>query len=83
MIKIYGSPDCPYCKELKELLIKEGIEFTDVDVNLPENREECDKIFEITKSDMIPVARVNKQLFVPEVSFKSIKECFETMKKFL
>ena len=83
MIRIYSIPDCPYCTELKEILTQEGVEFTDVDVNLPENEEEYDKIHEMTKSDEVPTVLVNKQLLVPNVSFKSIREAADLTKKFL
>lgn len=83
MIRIYSIPECPYCTELKEILTNEGVEFTDVDVNLPENEEEYDKIHEMTKSDEVPIVLVNKQLLVPNVSFKSIREAADLTKKFL
>ena len=78
---IYTIDSCPYCTELKEILTKEGVEFTDINVNLPENEKEYDKIYELTKSEMVPIIRVGKQLLVPEVSFKSIKEAAELAKK--
>ena len=40
---IYTIDSCPYCTELKEILTKEGVEFTDINVNLPENEKEYDK----------------------------------------
>jgi glutaredoxin 3 len=83
MIRLYTIPECPYCTELKDLLIKEGIEFTEVNVNLPENQDEYNRLHEITKSDDVPVVKVGKQLLVPNISFKSIKEGFELTKKFL
>jgi glutaredoxin len=83
MIRIYSIPQCPYCTELKEILTNEGIEFTDVNVDLPENEEEYNKIYEITKAEEVPIILVNKQLLVPNVSFKSIKEAANLTKKFL
>ena len=83
MIRIYSIPDCPYCTELKEILTQEGVEFTDVDVNLPENEEEYNQIHEMTKSDDVPIVLVKKQLLVPNVSFKSIREAADLTKKFL
>lgn len=83
MIRIYSIPDCPYCTELKEILTKEGVEFTDVDVNLPENEEEYNQVHEMTKSEEVPIVLVNKQLLVPNVSFKSIREAADLTKKFL
>ena len=83
MIRIYSIPECPYCTELKEILTQEGVEFTDVDVNLPENEEEYNQIYEMTKSDEVPIVLVKKQLLVPNVSFKSIREAADLTKKFL
>lgn len=83
MIRIYSIPECPYCTELKEILSAEGVEFTDVNVNLPENEEEYNKIHEITQSEEVPIVRVNNQLLVPNVSFQSIREAAELTKRFL
>ena len=83
MVKVYSIPECPYCTELKDILTKEGIEFTDVNVNLPENEAEYNKLHEITKSDDVPIVKVGKQLLVPNVSFRSIREAADLTKKFL
>lgn len=83
MVKIYSIPECPYCTELKDILTKEGIEFVDVNVNLPENEAEYNKLHEITKSDDVPIVKVGKQLLVPNVSFRSIREAADLTKKFL
>ena len=83
MVTVYGFSACPYCKELKELLTKEGIQFIDVDIDLPENQEEFNKIMEISGADEVPIVKVGTQLLVPNVSFQSIKEAAELTKKFL
>lgn len=83
MVTIYTFPECPYCTELKEILITEGVKFTDVNVNLPENENEFNKIIEISKAEEVPVIKVGKQLLVPNVSFKSIREAADLTKKFL
>ena len=83
MIRIYTIPKCIYCNELKEILTKEGVQFEDVNVMLPENQGEYNKLHEITKSDDVPIIKVGKQLLVPNVSFKSIREAADLTKKFL
>jgi glutaredoxin len=82
-MKIYSIPECPYCNELKTILTQEGIEFIDINVSLPENDAEYQKLHEITKSDDVPIIRVGKNLLVPNVSFHSIREGADLAKKFL
>jgi len=83
MVRIYSIPDCPYCNELKEILTKEGVEFVDINVDTPENEKEYDKVYEITKSEMVPIVLVGTQFLVPNVSFQSIREAADLTKKFL
>ena len=83
MVRIYSIPNCPYCAELKTILTEEGVEFIDIDVNLPENEKEYNQLYEIIKSDDVPVVKVGKQLLVPNVSFHSIRQAADLTKKFL
>jgi len=83
MVTVYGFNECPYCKELKELLTNEGIQFIYVDVDLPENEEEFNKIMEVSKAEEVPIVKVGQQLLVPNVSFTSIKEASLLVIKFL
>jgi len=75
--------DCSYCEELKGFLDGENIEYTDVDINKEENKEESDTVFKITNTNSVPIVRVENQLLAPDVSFSSIEECFELIKKFM
>lgn len=83
MVTIYGFKDCPYCTELKEILTNDGISFRDVDITIPENEKEFEKIVEISSAQEVPVVKVGNQLLVPNVSFQSIQEAAELTKKFL
>ncbi len=82
-MKLYTFPACPFCQELKGLLTKEGIEFEEVNVNLPENLEEYKIVVKVSNSNEVPVMKIGKQLFVPNVSFQTIPEAVELAKKFL
>jgi glutaredoxin len=82
-VTIYTMGNCPYCTELKELYDKENIEYRNVDIDLPENKEEFNKIIEASKAEEVPIVRIDKQLFLPNVSFKSIVEAVDLTKKFL
>ena len=83
MIKIYSIPECPFCNELKEKLTNENVEFEDLNIFLDENTEEHTEVMEFTKSDEVPIVKINKYFLVPNVSFHSINECVETIKKLL
>ncbi len=83
MVTIYTFPECPYCKELKEIYDNEGVEYRDVDINLPENYVEFGKIMEVSKAEEVPVIKIGQQLLLPNVSFQSIREAADLTKKFL
>ena len=82
-VRVYTILDCPFCTELKDIFTKEGVEFIDVNVMLPENEEEYNQLHSITKSDDVPIIKVGKQLLVPNVSFTSIRQGADITKKFL
>ena len=82
-VTIYTMGNCPYCAELKELLTTENIEFNDIDIFDKEHEKEVGEIMEASKAEEVPIVRIEKQLFIPNVSFKSIKEAVELTKKFI
>jgi len=83
MIRLYTIEHCPYCKQLKEMYTKEGLEFVEIDVNKPENEAEWKNLHEFTGSDDVPIVKVGQRVLVPNTSFKSINEAFDLTKKFL
>jgi glutaredoxin len=83
MVRLYTVENCPYCAELKEIFINEGVEFVEVDVNKPENEPEFNKLYEIAKCDDVPMVKIGPQILVPHTSFRSIREAADLTKKFL
>ena len=83
MIKIYTMDSCPYCNELKELLINESIEFIEVDILDEKNKVEVDMVFKTANCESVPIAKVNNQLFAPDISFTSIEDAFKLIKRFM
>ncbi len=80
MIKLYTISNCPYCKEIKEKLIENNINYLEINFDLSENDEEFNRIHKITESDMVPMILVNNTILVPSVSFDSINEAVEITK---
>tara|TARA_R110001632_G_scaffold56589_3_gene138514 strand:+ start:49 stop:312 length:264 start_codon:yes stop_codon:yes gene_type:complete len=83
IVRLYGYDECPYCQELKNLYEKNNIDFTYIDVEDSENKEEFERIMKIGKSDSVPIILVNKTILAPENSFKTINEALQLTNKFL
>lgn len=81
MLKVYTLTNCIHCNELKTLLQNNKIDYQEIDIDLSENEEEYLKIYRLTKSDEVPIIIVNKIVLVPNVSFKTIIEAVELIKK--
>lgn len=61
-IKIYSSPDCPYCYVVKDYLTQKGIEFEEIDLyEQPEKRKEME---EISQQKNIPVLVINEEIII-------------------
>ena len=71
---------CPFCVDFKELLVKEGIEFFDRDID--EYKSEYDIFVEITDHDMIPALLIiegnddkhESFLYAPERNYDELSE---------
>jgi len=74
---------CPFCDIMKTYLKDNNIPYIEIDVQDSKNSKEVDKLMGITKSDSVPIAIVNKKILVPTVSFKTIEEGIELIKKLL
>ena len=49
---VYTMKGCPFCTDFKEMLVNEGIEFYDRDID--EYEDEYEVFVEVTENDMIP-----------------------------
>ncbi len=79
-VRVYTTKTCPYCKTLKDMLTENNVDFVDVDVSDERNNKEFEMVIKITDSDMVPIIKVDKNLLVPEKSFKSIPQAVEMIK---
>jgi glutaredoxin len=83
MVRIYTMKECPYCTEMKDMFINEGIEYKEIDIDQPKNKLEFNKLVEISGADSVPIMIVGKKILIPERSFFSIEEGFNTVKKLI
>ena len=86
-VVVYTMKGCPFCVEFKDILVKEGIEFYDRDID--EYKEEYDIFTEITKNDMIPAMLIvegdeenyESYLYAPERDYNELTEAVDIIKK--
>jgi glutaredoxin-like YruB-family protein len=56
-VKVYSTPNCPYCRMLKEFLTEHGIAFEDKDVSV--NREAAREMIEKSGQMGVPVTIID------------------------
>lgn len=86
---LFTMKGCPFCVELKDMLIKEGIDFVDRDIH--EYEEEYNLFVEVTENEYVPAFMLIEspekepvtELFAPDRDFEDIHEGFEIIKAFL
>jgi glutaredoxin len=77
---------CPFCEDFKDILIREGIEFFDRDID--EYKDEYDIFVEVTGNDMIPSLLViegdeekhESFLYAPERNYNELTEAVDIIK---
>lgn len=85
-IVVYTMKGCPFCVDFKDMLIREGIEFFDRDID--EYKDEYDVFVEVTGNDMIPSLLViegdeekhESFLYAPERNYNELTEAVDIIK---
>ena len=67
MIKVYTNETCPYCKQVKEELTKNNVEFTNM--NTVEHKDQWQEIVNLTGIPTVPTIEYNNEYFVPNRDF--------------
>ena len=82
-ITIYTSETCPYCKQIKEELNKENIEFNE---KLTKNyTEEWNNVTSLTGMPTIPTTptiEYQGQYFVPGRDYQNVNQLIDILKEF-
>lgn len=62
MIKVYSTPTCPYCEQLKSFLRENDVEFEDIDVS--ESEEDKEEMVEKSGQMGVPVVDVDGEIVI-------------------
>ena len=61
-VKVYSTPTCPYCVQLKGFLKEKNIEFEDI--NVAEDQEAAKEMIEKSGQMGVPVSDINGTIIV-------------------
>lgn len=61
-VKIYSTPSCTYCKQLKEYLTENKIEFEDI--NVAENQNAANEMIQKSGQMGVPVCDIAGQIII-------------------
>lgn len=62
MIKVYSTPTCPFCEQLKNFLRENDVEFEDMDVS--ESEEDKEEMVEKSGQMGVPVVDVDGEIVI-------------------
>ena len=79
-IEIYTNKNCPYCKRIKEELLKNKINFNNIDTI--ENKNEWQDIVSLTSMPTVPTIKINKEYLVAGRDFGSPENLINIIKSF-
>lgn len=84
---LFTMEGCPYCHDFKEMLNKEQIEFTDLDIN--EHSDEYDMFSNIVDNDLVPAFMIldtegsPTTFMAPDRDYEELDEALEKIKGIL
>lgn len=78
---------CPFCTQMKDLLVKESIDFHERDID--DHKEEYDMFVKITENEFVPAIMIIEEmngnhkafLYAPERDYKELTEAVSIIKK--
>ena len=88
-VVVYTMRGCPHCHDLKDMLVKEGVDFVDRDID--DNKDEYDIFVEVTKNDYVPALLIIEEegekyesfLYAPDRDYEELTDAVSIVKKHL
>ena len=62
IIKVYSTPNCPYCHQAKDFLKSKKVSFKDI--NVAENRKSANEMIELSGQMSVPVIVIDKDIII-------------------
>jgi glutaredoxin len=89
VVVLFTMKGCPHCVEMKEMLIKEGIDFFDRDIE--EYEDEYNMFVEITENEYVPAFMLIEnpetepisELYAPERDYDDLEDGVGIIKEWL
>lgn len=89
VVVLFTMKGCPFCEDMKEMLVKENIDFVDRDIE--EYEEEYNLFVEITDNEYVPAFILieepetdpKSELFAPDRDFEDINEGVTIIKQWI
>ena len=78
-IIVYSDPNCNYCKDLKSVLDKEKISFTEKLTT--EFADDWAKVMDITWMPILPTIVIDDNYIVPRRDFQTVQQGIELIKR--
>ena len=89
VVVLFTMEGCPFCVVMKDMLVKEGIDFVNRDID--EYEEEYNMFVEITDNEFVPAFMLienpetepKTQLFAPDRDYKDIEDGVKIIKEWI
>jgi len=81
---LFTMKGCPYCVDFKDMLVKENIEFTDLDIN--DHEEEYEMFTKIVENDLVPAFMIiddqdgHNSFMAPDRDYQDLNEAINLIK---
>jgi len=89
IVVLFTMNGCPHCVDMKEMLVKEGIDYVDRDIE--EHKEEYELFVEITENEYVPAFMLIEnpetnpisELYAPDRDFDDLDQGVEIIKEWI
>lgn len=84
-VVVFSMEGCPHCTEFKDMLVAEGIEYIDADIN--ENEEEYNLFVKVTENEFVPAIMIveegttDAKFYAPDRDFEDLEQAVKLIRE--